>query len=89
VKAALVLASKVAVGTRLVTDGGFTCLGDHATRVVRADKRGELYISCSHGTHLLDGQFDGSGKFYVGFWIKGTEPRKGKQKYKGGRRVRT
>lgn len=67
-KYAIVPVKKVKPGTRLITDGGFTCLGDHVTRVVKKDRRGELYISCGQGRHGLDGQLDKTGKNYVGFW---------------------
>lgn len=87
-KAALVPVAKVNGGTHLVTDGGFTCMGDHATRIVRATGKGELYVACSHGHHFLDGQKDESGDFYVGFWFKGQEPpRRGITKRKVGWRA--
>lgn len=61
--------SKVKPGTRLITDGGFTCMGDHQIRVVKKDKNGELYVSCGQGFHGLDGQLDDEGENYVGFWL--------------------
>ena len=68
-KYSLAPVKKVKPGTRLITDDGFTCMGDHVTRIVKQDKDGELYVSCGQGFHGLDGQLDRAGKNYVGFWI--------------------
>lgn len=53
---------KVAVGTRLIADDGFTCLDEGALRVVRQDAHGHLFIDCSCGKHYLDGQASGAGE---------------------------
>ena len=100
----LVPLTAVHEGTKLVTDDGFTCMPDHATRTVKRDRsrggvltvtdkrgrvrdlpmnsRGRLYVTCAEDQHFLDGQECGAGEHgmksphYVGFWIKGTEPKK-------------
>ena len=54
-------------GDVLVADGGFTCLkeGQHV-HVERRDS-GELFVRCSEGKHLLEGQLDfGGNKTLVG-----------------------
>lgn len=56
--------AEVGPGTRLVADGGFTCLNDGAVVEVRSDDKG-LYVPCAHGKHYLDGQTD-DGIAYVG-----------------------
>jgi len=43
------------VGTKLITDGGFTCLPEGVQRTVKRDRAG-LYICCDEGHHYLDGQ---------------------------------
>lgn len=53
-------------GDRLICDGGFTCLHEHSTSVVKADhtKIGieALYIECADGQHFLDGQIGDDGE---------------------------
>jgi hypothetical protein len=79
----IIRAERVRKGVKLVTDGGFTCMPDHATRTVMRDDGG-LYVRCEEGHHYLDGQFcgpeehDAGFDHYVGFWIKGEEPKKEK-----------
>lgn len=68
-KYSLAPVKKVKPGTRLITDDGFTCMGDHVTRIVKMGRKGELFVSCAQGRHRLDGQLDAAGKNYVGFWI--------------------
>ena len=86
-KYSIVRIADVKEGTKLVTDDGFTCMGDHVTRVVKRNSDGELYVSCAAEgrEHLLVGQECGAGvhgvkyDHYIGFWIKGTEPPKEKR----------
>lgn len=79
-KFSIVPVERVREGSILVTDGGFTCMRDHETKVVKRDNRGELYVDCDDGFHGLDGQACGAGEHavdfdhYIGFWIKGEEP---------------
>lgn len=68
-KYALAPVAKVKVGTRVITDAGFTCIGNRQTRIVKAREDGELYISCGQGEHGLEGQLDRAGRNYVGLWI--------------------
>lgn len=51
--------SEIKPGDILTADGGFTCLKEGETRIVKTDtKTGELYIQCSATRHYLDGQVD-------------------------------
>lgn len=80
---ALVPVESVKVGTRLICDGGFTCLCDQEVVTVEAEDDGELFVRCGahddgdYGKpattervehHGLDGQLDDEGKNYIGFW---------------------
>lgn len=75
---------KVGPGTILICDAGFTCIHGGAQRMVFRDKsekgisakipwgsRSRLYVRCKDGRHYLDGQLDATGKYYVGFRLKG------------------
>ena len=64
--------SSVSCGTRLICDGGFTCMRLGDVRIVKKDSQGRLCVTCKEGTHCLAGQR--SGKNYVGFWLAGAEP---------------
>ena len=67
-------ASRVNVGDTLVTDAGFTCMGNHEHKTVHIDwKRAKkargatsllpfLYVDCAEGKHFLDGQLDFDGR---------------------------
>lgn len=66
--------SAVQVGTILITDGDFACMGDREEKIVKQDDSGRLYIECEEKYHGLDGQESDDGKFYIGLWVKGTEP---------------
>ena len=67
-------ASRVNVGDTLVTDAGFTCMGNHDHKTVHIDwKRAKkargatsllpfLYVDCAEGKHFLDGQLDFDGR---------------------------
>jgi hypothetical protein len=57
----------VQVGTRLIADGGFTCLPNAAEIVVEDEGRG-LFVPCGCGKHYLDGQLD-DGDAYIGFAV--------------------
>ena len=48
--------SDLKAGDRIIADEGFTCLpvGPHVVK----DYNGELYVDCSCGKHMLDGQLD-------------------------------
>jgi len=58
--------SAVKPGDVLITDGGFTCMPNNASKTVHSMKpdypgdRG-LYITCRDGKHMLDGQLDDKG----------------------------
>ena len=62
------MVADVKAGTRLIADGGFTCLllGE-VCEVMEDDLRG-LYVPCAIGKHFLDGQLD-DGDRYIGFSI--------------------
>lgn len=51
----------VTAGTKLVCDGGFTCIAAGSTLEVQASDTGNLYVPCRHGRHYLDGQTDDDG----------------------------
>ncbi len=60
--------SEVSVDDVLVADGGFTCLKQGEYLTVYENQNGELYVECSHGPHLLDGQVDwDDGDTLIGF----------------------
>jgi len=56
----------IKVGNVIIADGGFTCLADGQTCVVRIDRDGDLYVTCQDGCHYLDGQVD-ENDIIVGF----------------------
>lgn len=60
--------SHLAPGHRVVADGGFTCIPEGATKVVKMNDHGERYVRCRSGEHGLDGQIDRDGDSLVGFW---------------------
>lgn len=64
------LVSQVKKGTRVITDGGFTCLKPDQRRTVCEDSDG-LYIRCREGKHYLSGQIDDSlaGEIFVGLYL--------------------
>ena len=57
-------------GDRLVPDEHFTCLDAGVPVEVREDPRGELYVHCRDGRHMLDGQVEQPGGALVGFSLK-------------------
>lgn len=67
-------------GTILITDDGFTCMGDHERKVVKFEPDGALYVECDQGHHGLDGQECNAGEHgvdydhYIGFWLEGDAP---------------
>lgn len=81
---ALAPVDAVRPGTRLIADGGFTCLKEGEIVTVEAESDGEMFVRCcasddgDYGKpakdaredhHGLDGQLDADGKNYVGFWL--------------------
>jgi hypothetical protein len=48
--------TEVSPDTKLIADGGFTCLREGVKVRVFADDQGKLYVPCGHGRHYLDGQ---------------------------------
>lgn len=63
----------VKAGDVLVCDDGFTCIVSGAERIVLADKKQELYISCGRNeAHYLHGQI--KDDYYVGLYPKATAP---------------
>lgn len=66
--AAFAKTSEVGVGTKLIADGGFTCLDEGDVVTVGLNGDGDLVVPCSAGTHCLDGQLD-DGDQYVGFTL--------------------
>lgn len=69
--------SEVKAGTKLKTDGGFTCIGEGAVVTVEdtaSDENGHqpgdrLYFSCAKGKHFLNGQLDDEDQHYVGLYL--------------------
>ena len=62
--------SRVKVGTKLIADGGFDCLKKGEIVTVEMNEKGELYVPCKDGHHLLDGQGcpdEGDIEYYTGF----------------------
>ena len=50
--------STVTDGTKLIADGGFTCIRQGEVLTAKADAQGHLYVPCNEGKHYLDGQAD-------------------------------
>lgn len=44
-------------GVKVRTDGGFTCIGPGAVRVIQEDALGRFF-RCREGHHYLDGQVE-------------------------------
>ena len=59
---------KVKEGTKLVPDGGFTCMDEGVVKEVVKDEDGHLYIPCRDGMHYLEGQIDEDFGEYVGLY---------------------
>lgn len=59
-------AKYVRAGTRLIADGGFSCLLHGEGVEVFADGGDRLYVPCARGRHFLDGQLNERNE-YVGF----------------------
>lgn len=57
--------SDIKAGDMVKTDKGFTCLDEGLHRVEQT-AAGDLFLKCSDGEHLLDGQQDGPGGDLVG-----------------------
>jgi hypothetical protein len=63
---AYALTASVKAGDLLEADGDFDCIAAGSILIVQGES-GDLWVSCSHGKHGLDGQDDGDG-FLVGFY---------------------
>lgn len=60
---------KIKVGTKLRTDGGFTCMKEDEIKEVKQDRKdGLLYIECEDGTHSLDDQLNDNGEL-IGLYL--------------------
>lgn len=55
------LLAELKVGDKLITDNGFTCLGDRVIVEVK-EAKGEFFVECSKGEHFLLGQEDEQGE---------------------------
>ena len=64
--------NEVVVGTKLIADGGFTCLRAGDVLTVDIDDHGGLFVPCDAGQHRLDGQLD-DGDEYIGFQLAKVE----------------
>jgi hypothetical protein len=53
--------SEIKPGDMLITDGGFTCIGNLEQREVQKDDEGRLFISCADGRHYLGRRSELSG----------------------------
>lgn len=51
--------SLLKVGDKVECDDGFTCNMAQATREVKRNKYGDLFIDCDEGGHTLNGQLSG------------------------------
>lgn len=49
-------------GDRIKGFEDFGCIPANATRIVRQDDAGRLFVACRQGHHLLDGQEDDAGE---------------------------
>ena len=65
--------SEVKVGTKLRTDGGFTCIDGDQVLTVEQDERGELFIPCDRGRHYIEGQLE-DGDHYIGLSLVEKTP---------------
>lgn len=54
-------------GTKLIADGGFTCLKAGAAVTVERGADG-LFVPCADGKHFIDGQLD-DGDEYIGLYL--------------------
>lgn len=59
--------TNVSVGTRLIADGGFSCVKERAELVIGQDDGG-LFFPCGRGVHHIDGQLDADGG-YIGLYL--------------------
>ena len=62
---------EVKEGDTVRLDGGFTCIREGETRIVKRGAGG-LYFECSEGNHYLDGQLD-DGTEYIGVTLVAAE----------------
>ncbi len=62
---------EIVLGTKLVCDGGFTCMLEGDVKEVVQNKRGEFYISCDKGFHALHGQLNDEGSLVGLSLLKG------------------
>lgn len=63
--------SELADGTRIELDDGFDCVehdGSPTYRKVHESAGKQLYFSCRHGRHYLDGQLANDGKHLIGVY---------------------
>lgn len=58
--------AEVREGSVLVTDGGFTCMGEGQQKTVEKAPDG-LFVPCGDGRHYIDGQLEGG--HYVGLQL--------------------
>ena len=61
--------SAVRAGTKIVVDGGFTCVEEGERHVILEDDDG-LYFECRAGHHYLDGQLSDDELTYVGVYLE-------------------
>lgn len=55
-------------GARVQVDGDFTCVAPWTFHTVKRAECGGLYIDCSEGGHMLDGQVDGPTDHVIGIY---------------------
>lgn len=58
--------TEVKAGTKLITDGGFTCIGEGKLVEVQQDLTGHFFFPCKEGTHYLSGQIDDATDAFIG-----------------------
>lgn len=66
--------SKLKVGDKIETDGGFDCIaGSSLVDVI--DVNGELAFACAQGSHALAGQLADDGDHLIGIFPVDMTPR--------------
>ena len=59
---------QVTPGTRLIADGGFTCMKEGEIKIVENGPNG-LFVRCQQKSHCLDGQLNDEDE-YIGFYLE-------------------
>lgn len=57
----------IAAGDTLIPDGTFKCLTPNKPYRVERNSRGGLYLNCTAGHHMLDGNLSDDKQSVIGF----------------------